>query len=296
MTKLKRPYEAHLAVRDLFLPPEGEWAPRPSGWTLYQVVSGSGYWLHPRINHELQTGVVMLVSSQAQGHIRASRVGNGLSLHYFNVEPNRLSGMMTVSEQVFFETAAGNEKFSLQIHPPGAPVAAKMMGLRGALNRNGSWFRLQLLQVFIEVFGKDLQPEDSRETATTDAKERLREFLNQTPSSDLLHLDFADLVLITRCTRRHLSRIFHEIVGMSFRDKHTELRLAHARELLATTESKVVDVALESGFQSLSLFNLMFKRHFKVSPGKWRTRRRINSKRVDKLNDNHLHRVRATIC
>jgi transcriptional regulator GlxA family with amidase domain len=140
---------------------------------------------------------------------------------------------------------------------------------------------LQLLQVFIEVFGKELQGQGSRVEATSDAKERLREFINQTPASDLLHMNFSELVRITRCTRRHLSRIFHEVVGMSFRDKHTELRLVRARELLATTESKVVDVALESGFQSLSLFNLMFKRRFGMSPGKWRAKRTGN--KVGKL-------------
>jgi AraC-like DNA-binding protein len=79
---------------------------------------------------------------------------------------------------------------------------------------------------------------------------------------------------MTRCTPRHLSRIFRDVVGMSFRDKHAELRLHRACELLATSESKVVDVALESGYQSLSLFNQMFARRFGMSPGKWRQKRR----------------------
>jgi len=59
-------------------------------------------------------------------------------------------------------------------------------------------------------------------------------------------------------------------VGTSFRDKRAELRLAQACDLLASTELKIVDVALESGFQSLSLFNLMFARRFGISPGRWR--------------------------
>jgi AraC-like DNA-binding protein len=295
MTKIQRRYEPHLAVRELFLSPEREWVPRLSGWSLYQVISGSGYWLHPQTNHELQAGAVLFLSSRAQGSIRASRLGTGMSLQYFNVEPERLSGMITLAEKAFFEAAAANEKHPLQIHPPESPAAARMMGLRGASNRNGCGFRLQLLQIFIEIFGKELQREQSQEVVTSDAKERLREFLNQTPTADLLHLDFNDLVHITRCTRRHLSRIFREVVGMSFRDKHTELRLARARELLATTESKVVDIALESGFQSLSLFNLMFKRHFKMSPGKWRAKRRNEPKRVSKSREQCAERVHEPV-
>ena len=80
----------------------------------------------------------------------------------------------------------------------------------------------------------------------------------------------SDLAQMARCTTRHLNRIFNDVVGMSFREKNTELRLARACELLATTQAKVVDVALESGYQSLSLFNSMFTRRFGVSPGKWR--------------------------
>ncbi|HZL42070.1 MAG TPA: helix-turn-helix transcriptional regulator [Verrucomicrobiae bacterium] len=94
--------------------------------------------------------------------------------------------------------------------------------------------------------------------------------MKQTPGSEFLYLSFQDLVRTTRCTPRHLSRIFQEVVGMSFRQKRAELRLSRARELLATTESKVVHVALESGYQSLSLFNLMFARRFGTSPAKWR--------------------------
>jgi AraC-like DNA-binding protein len=32
----------------------------------------------------------------------------------------------------------------------------------------------------------------------------------------------------------------------------------------------VVDVAMESGYQSSSVFSELFKRHLGVSPGKWR--------------------------
>jgi iron complex transport system substrate-binding protein len=72
------------------------------------------------------------------------------------------------------------------------------------------------------------------------------------------------------CTPRHLSRIFQELIGTSFRQKQMELRLSRAIELLSTTDSKVVDVAFGSGYRSLSLFNQLFKRRYGVSPARWR--------------------------
>jgi len=143
-------------------------------------------------------------------------------------------------------------------------------------NENGFSFRVQLLQVFTDVLGKELNQPAPTPEVVADAKERLRQILQRTPVSELLGISFSELVQMTRCTPRHLSRIFHELVGMSFRDKQTEIRLARACELLATTESKVVDVALESGYQSLSLFNLMFKEHYGTSPSKWRQRHNCN--------------------
>jgi AraC-like DNA-binding protein len=270
MTKADRSYEPHLVIRELSLLPGLEWAPRFPGWTLIQVVSGTGYFLQPRVNQELEPGMILVLAADAQGILRASQLGE-LSLCFYPVELERLTGLVTLDEQAFFETAAFKEKHSVKIFPPNCPLAAKMKGLCAERLRNGSPFRLQLVQLFFEAFGNELKPEPPKSPdAVLDAKERLQEFLKQTPASDLLDLDFCELAQMTRCTPRHLSRIFHEVVGASFRERHTELRLARARELLATTESKVVDVAMESGYQSLSLFNAMFTRRFGMSPGRWR--------------------------
>jgi AraC-like DNA-binding protein len=65
---------------------------------------------------------------------------------------------------------------------------------------------------------------------------------------------------------------------MSFRAKRAEIRLGRARELLATGNSKMVHIALESGYKSLSSFNLMFSRQFGISPGRWR-QKNVESKR-----------------
>ena len=258
---------------ELTLLPETEWAPRLPGWVLCQITSGTGYWLHPQLNYELANGSVILFSARCGGSIRASQVG-GARLLFFNVEPKRLTGLVTLGEQLYFETAAVRDKF--QIFPAHSVIAVKMQGLAVQPNQKGCLFRLHLVELFLEVFGNKLNPEASRPGSTADARERLSTFLKQTPESDLLHVDFTELVQIVRCTQRHLSRIFHELVGMSFRDKHAELRLIKARELLEETDSKIVDVALESGFQSLSLFNLMFKRRFGNSPGQWRQMQRSN--------------------
>jgi AraC-like DNA-binding protein len=268
MMKSNHPYEPHLAIRDFSVPAGEEWVSRFTGWSVIQIAGGAGYCLHPQSNQELETGTVILMAQGVNGTIRASRLG-GLSLCAFSVMPVHLTGLITLPEQNFLAATAGGTENSIQLLPPDSPVAAKMSAFLAGRNRDGLMLRLKLLQFFVEIVGDDLS-QTRPDGATADARQRLQTLLKQTPLSELLEMDFNGIARQIRCTPRHLSRIFHELVGMSFLDKRAELRLARARELLATTNSKIVDVALESGYTSLSLFNLMFARRFGTSPGRWR--------------------------
>ena len=266
MKKSNRTYDPHLTLSELSLRPGAEWTPRLAGWTVIHISDGTGYCLQPELNQELEAGSVLLITGEMRGVIRASNL-NTLSLHSFSVMPARLTGLLTLSEQNFFQSALLRK--DLKIVPSQHPVARRMTELCANDSQPGLLFRLNLFQLFVELFNKELdKPADKR--ASSDARERLRAVLNETPSSELLEMSFNELAQMTNCTSRHLSRIFRELVGKSFRDKRAEIRLARARELLATSNSKVVDVALESGYKSLSLFNLMFSRRFGTSPGKWR--------------------------
>lgn len=263
---------AHLIVGELSVPAGEEWVSRLSGWTVLQVRKGTGYYLQPQSNQALETGSVLLVAGGAGGSIRASQLSE-LSFHSFRVMPSRLAGLITLGEQNLLDLAIARNKTRSEIFPPTSPVAEQMNELFVSPKREGLWFRLRLLQVFVEAVGKGLEqpvPSEKADGDFSDAKQRLEVLLKQTPASELLEMNFTELAQLARCTTRHLSRIFHELVGMSFRDKRAELRLARARELLANSDSKVVDVALESGYKSLSLFNLMFARRYGTSPGKWR--------------------------
>ena len=109
------------------------------------------------------------MAAEVQANIRASQLG-GLSLHYFPVEPERLTGLITMEEQAFFETATFKEKHSVKIFPPQSPVATKMAGLCTDRIKTGSFFRLQLVQLFFEAFGSELKPEPAKPDAALDAK------------------------------------------------------------------------------------------------------------------------------
>ena len=281
MKKPAQSYESHLMLREFSLPPGGEWRPGQSGWSLIQIGSGTGYWLQGQSRTELEPGALLLVARNVPGQIRASLLG-GLSLNCFNVIPARLVSLITLGEQTLLNQAAARPEFAVQMRPPHDPAAVRMTGLCARRNRDGLSARLSLLQLVAEILGRELeQPVPAPVAEPNDARERLRKFLAETPPDALLEITFHELAQTTGCTARHLSRIFYDLVGMSFRDKRAEIRLARARELLATSQTKVVEVALESGYKSLSFFNLVFTRRFGVSPGRWRQKNSGNAGSAD---------------
>jgi len=275
--KAKRSFEPHLVIKELTLSPGEEWPPQAPGWSCLQVTTGIAYWLHPSLNQELTPGAVVICSERGRGRVRASQVSETV-IHHFRLNPDRLTGLVSHGEQQFLQHAATRDQTSVRVFRATESVAEKFTHARdwGSINGNatGPLFRVKLLDMFFHAFGEELSNHKPPIDVMIDAKARLRVMLKETRASELLDLDFQDLVDEMRCTPRHLSRIFHQVVGMSFRDKQTQVRLVHAQELLATTESKVLDVALESGYQSLSLFNLMFKKRFGLTPRSWREQSR----------------------
>jgi len=282
MNTVEHFYEPHLEVRSFPLAPGKEWRPKLSGWSLIQISNGNGYWLQDQTRTELEAGTVLLLAGDSPGSFLASQL-NVLSLSYFSVIPDRLSGLLTIGEQNFLNQSLSQKELACRLLPAPNPVADKMTELCAKQDREGLPLRLNMLQLLVDALGKELKA-PAATPEITDATQRLRLFLSKNPADAVLEISFNELAQITHCTSRHLSRIFFEVVGMSYSDKRAEIRLTRARELLATSQSKVVEVALESGYKSLSLFNLMFTRRFKMSPGRWRKKNETMKKSEARLS------------
>jgi AraC family transcriptional regulator, melibiose operon regulatory protein len=66
--------------------------------------------------------------------------------------------------------------------------------------------------------------------------------------------------------------LFRKTFGTTLVNYVTRHRVSHAQRLLATSDQKVVDVAMSSGFNSLSRFNDAFKKTCGCSPREYRER------------------------
>jgi AraC family transcriptional regulator, melibiose operon regulatory protein len=69
---------------------------------------------------------------------------------------------------------------------------------------------------------------------------------------------------------KYATTLFREWCGLTPHDYLLQHRVTHAQRLLLTTDAKVIDVALASGFASLSTFYDVFQRVTHTTPGKLR--------------------------
>jgi AraC-like DNA-binding protein len=70
--------------------------------------------------------------------------------------------------------------------------------------------------------------------------------------------------------------LFKKALGLTLIDCVTQHRVSHAQRLLATTDEKVIEVGLNSGFASMSRFHEAFKRACGCSPKEYRNKHRTS--------------------
>lgn len=68
---------------------------------------------------------------------------------------------------------------------------------------------------------------------------------------------------------------FKESTGLTFIEYRNKIRIDIAKELLETTNLKVISISSEVGFEDLSNFNKTFKKLVGISPGQYRKKSRI---------------------
>ncbi len=85
-------------------------------------------------------------------------------------------------------------------------------------------------------------------------------------------LSIASIGTAVKLHPNYAMTLFHKAFGTTLLSYLTELRVSHARRLLATTDDKILDVALSSGFNSLSRFNSAFRQRVGTAPSDFRRR------------------------
>ncbi|WP_068505497.1 AraC family transcriptional regulator [Paenibacillus kribbensis] len=122
------------------------------------------------------------------------------------------------------------------------------------------WFRHRIIQVCIDNYtGRE-------EERLKLAVHEIKKHADQAYAAAMSLEELADLHGIHSYT---LSRAFKQMIGHNFVDYLTEIRLKHAKQLIAETDSKMNEIAEQVGYQA-SYFNRIFKKNEGITPSRYR--------------------------
>lgn len=124
-----------------------------------------------------------------------------------------------------------------------------------------------LLLEFIEVL---IGTPDFIHSATADNSSLPRELLSYLQQNYLDKISLQELAAHFHLSEKYVSRYFKKQFHLNFTQYLNHLRLTHARNLLETTDLPITDIALCSGFPSVSYFIRSFKSNYGVTPRKYR--------------------------
>lgn len=259
----------HLTTHQSLVRAGTEISPVPAGWSFWRVCSGRGYLMNGGAPDEINQGDFIVIPPKISATLRASLLGD-VRLCHFGVQPEQLGGFFTVAEQHALSRADSHRHLPCVVRSAetAARQYADLCQLR--VREPGVLVRSAMLSLAVQAL-RDILAGISKPSATFRSAEcKLAELAARIPESELLRRSVKDLARECHCSERHLRRLFLEQFGSSLRHRQIVWRIEQAKRLLLDTDAKIIDIAGQSGFRSLGLFNATFKRLTRASPGAWR--------------------------
>ncbi len=262
----------HLALFERTLLSGAEWSLDGPAWVVARLEEGIVYAQADGAHQDVPLGGVIVKPADGRMSLLASVLGRAV-VRGLAVRIPYLSGLLTPAECHHLEARVAREFRPYRLLPADHPLALLVARFQPAEALPPVRERLAFLQTLVELLGPELTALPAAAVVGAgEVKARLRRFLERHSACELAELSLADVATHLRCSPRHASRLFHETFGSSFRAYSLEARLKKACQLLTTTRSKVLDVALQSGHGSLAGFNFLFKKRFGITPSVWRAR------------------------
>lgn len=125
---------------------------------------------------------------------------------------------------------------------------------------------LQLLALFLQIKSSaSFSKPESEEDFT-----KLKLALKYMEMHYYEKITIADMAKVTEFSESHFMYYFKKNMGVSFIEYLKDYRLTMASRLLKSTDSTILAIAMEVGFDNLSYFNRSFKKKYGCTPGTFR--------------------------
>lgn len=105
---------------------------------------------------------------------------------------------------------------------------------------------------------------------TTPCRQALERYVAELPTRFLEATDLDAAADELGMSRRRFTQLFRQITGTSWAAYLTKLRMDYACRLLTESSRSILSTAFECGYDDLSIFYRVFRRHTGMTPRRWR--------------------------
>lgn len=146
-------------------------------------------------------------------------------------------------------------------------------------NTDPEWQRLHALEVQSRLYrlaltGWDvlMEPDNNKTSRMIGGNaaiqfEKMLRFIAENFASRISIQDVADQANVSS---NYALSLFRKMLGRTIKSHITDVRVYHAKMLLVETDVKILTIAMDCGFGSLSAFYLAFQNHIGMSPANFR--------------------------
>ncbi len=263
--------QSYLSLRTGRLKPSEKWACEGDELLLVFPKAGVGQVTSNAGNFRITAGDAVVLNGRAGSRLSALAEGDFI-YSWFSVAMENLFPLFTAQEIPLLQNIPQNFR-SPKVYQGAHSLTAQCHQLLVEIAPKYDLdHRSQLLRVVALLLAGEFKSAQSRPASGfVPAENHLVQVFEKLSSHELLNLSIDELAQKFNCSRRHLSRLFHQHFGLSVASLRMEMRLIKASSMLRDPNVKVINVAEQCGFNHLGLFNTCFKRRFNMTPGQWRS-------------------------
>lgn len=222
----------------------------------------------------LNPGDIIIIPSGEIHELTAPPTGKRIITLFDNSLFNDLYNMDSIKNHLYPCTIIRSDD-SISCHQELVSILKQIADEYNRQNPLYEAFIYSLFTHFFVLVGRDcikwdktlVRVKDLKQHASIDKVLNICKYINA-HCTENLSLD--ELAGLAGFSKYHFSRLFHEFSGVSFYDYLMKRRILHAESLLCDPNLSIIDIAMQSGFNSMSSFNRNFRKIKKCTPKEYR--------------------------
>lgn len=244
----------------------------------------SGCYLIGGERYELHTGDICIINNQ-EYHMAVNQ--GGLLLKVLVFDPVLVwTGCKTdyLYLQAFFERGETRPPFLLAGQPITREITALLKEIEKEWEDKKPGYQLLIKADLLKLLARIYRYYVEAEPLGDDGNCSWKNHHSIVEAVDYINAHFSQPLTLGQMARRvhmsehYFSGIFSRVMHMPFSRYVQERRLSQAGMLLKTTDRSVTEVAMMTGFGSVSYFNQSFKKKYGVAPGVYRKKDQEHAK------------------